>query len=87
MTPMAAVCNQPLLSECASCIHEHFKDRVWRNMQVTCSNICIYTSYAVASVSSLLLGHNISLLLALSPTFFQTDGLLLLTKTFSLLLM
>jgi len=87
VTPMDAVCDQPLLSECASYIHEQFKDRVWRNMQMTCSNICICAFHTVTSLSSLLLGHNVSLLLVLSPTFFQTDGLLVLTKTFSLLLM
>ena len=61
-TPMAAMCDQPLLSECTSYIHEQFKDRVCRNMQMTCSNTCIYAFHTVASVSSLLLGHNVSLL-------------------------
>jgi len=28
VTPMAAVCDHPLLAECASYIHEQFKDRV-----------------------------------------------------------
>jgi hypothetical protein len=62
MTCMAAKRDQPLISECALYIHEQFKDRVCKNMQMTCSNICIY-ALAVASVSSLLLGYSVPLLL------------------------